>query len=288
MNQTKASIAGIPYMGAGLGHRREVSEGIRTAGDQIDFVEIITEKYISAPRWSLDLLAQLAEQFVVIPHGVSLSVGTAAPTSKSFLQSVRQICTMVNAPYYSDHLAVTQSPGIDIGHLSPVTYNPVTLAHVIDNIKRVQDFLGLPFVLENITETHVVPGSTMALADFLHQVVDRTDCGILLDVTNLYTNSVNLGFDPLEFSRRYPLDSVVQVHLAGGVWSHGQLVDSHSESVPAMVWDLFGQLVPEMPHLKGALIERDDNYPPFEELLGEIRTARHYMNNCASRMTLAA
>jgi uncharacterized protein len=270
------ALSRLPHLGAGLGHRREIHDSILAAADQIDFLEVITEKYISASSRALDTLAGLADRFTLVPHGVSLSVGTAAPVSKTFLRGVKTVCELVRAPYYSDHLAVTQSAGIDLGHLSPLPYNAHTLAGVVDNIGRVQDFLDLPFVLENITETHLMPGSTMDSADFLHQVVERTGCGLLLDVTNLYTNSVNLAFDPMEYARRLPLHAVVQVHLAGGIWSRGKLIDSHSAPVPRQVWDLFEALLPAT-RVKASLIERDDNYPDFAELLGELALARASM-----------
>jgi hypothetical protein len=182
---------------------------------------------------------------------------------------------------------VTQSPGIDIGHLSPISYNETTLRHVTDNINRIQDFLGLPFVLENITETHAIPGTTIDSADFIQSVVDKTHCGILLDITNLYTNSVNMRFDALAFSKRLPLHAVVQVHLAGGIWDGDKLIDSHSQPIPAKVWELFEKILPFM-QLKGALIERDDNYPDFSELLNEIRLAKKYMNNNIFMQGIAA
>lgn len=269
-------LKSIPFFGAGLGYRREIHDGILAASSEVNFLEVITERYISAPKRSLDALAAMAEKFRVIPHGVSLSVGTAAPVSKTFLRAVKDVCTLVKAPYYSDHLAVTQSGGIDLGHLSPLVYNKKTLGSVIDNVNRVQDYLGLPFVIENITETHELPGSDMDSADFIARVSNATGCGILLDITNLYINSVNNKFDALQYAERLPLDRVIQVHLAGGYWYNGVLIDSHSEAVPENVWKLFKQLSPRMA-VRAALVERDDNYPPFEELLAEVRLARACM-----------
>lgn len=281
------SLLRIPHLGAGLGHRREIHDGILAAKDDIGFVEIIPEKYISASRRTLDALAALTESFVIIPHGVSLSVGTASPVSKSFLREIRRVCDIVSPPYYSDHLAVTRSAGVDIGHLSPLVYTKGHLAFVVDNIRRVQDAVGLPFVIENITETHQLPGSTMDTADFLGELVRRSGCGLLLDVTNLHINSVNLGFDAIDYARRLPLDAVVQLHLAGGIWDGSTLIDSHSEAVPEKVWELFEALLPEMPALKGVIIERDDNFPSFDHLLKEVRRidrtlSRHGVLACAA------
>lgn len=267
----------LPVLGAGIGHRREIHDGILASSDEVDFLEIIPEKYISASRTAMESLDKISGLFTVIPHGVSLSVGTAAPVSKTFLRSIDEICRRVKAPYYSDHLALTQTAGIDIGHLSPVPYNDETLGWVADNVNRVQDYLRLPFVIENITETHDIPGSTMNVAEFLHHVIDRTGCGMLFDVTNLYTNSVNHGFDALSFAREMPLHAVVQLHLAGGEWEGDRLIDSHSQPVPQKVWSLFEALLGDMPRLRGAVIERDGNYPEFGLLLQELRMVREVL-----------
>lgn len=276
------NIKEIPFLGSGLGYRREIASQINEFSDEIGFIEIITEKYISASKFTQHSLAELSSRFVVIPHGVSLSIGGPGHISKTFLREIKNICELVRAPYYSDHLAITQGPGIDLGHLSPITYDNKTLQIVVDNVNRVQDFLGIPFVVENITETHIFPGSQLRPAEFLSNLVQRTDCGILLDVTNLYINSVNFGFDPYETALNYPLDSVVQLHLAGGAWHNGIMIDTHSESTPEPVWKLVAKLSPLMNNLKAALLERDDNYPPFNELLNELRRADSYMISAAS------
>ncbi|MCG7563691.1 MULTISPECIES: DUF692 domain-containing protein [Pseudoalteromonas] len=276
------SIDLLPFLGAGLGYRYQIHNDILANEDEIDFLEIITEKYIGTSPRSIDALTEMAEKFTIIPHGVSLSVGSARKVSKTFLSNVKDVVDILNAPYYSDHLATTECPGIDLGHLSPIQYNDVTLKYTVDNINMVQDTLGIPFVIENITKTLEIPGSTMSEEDFLHQLVDKTGCGMLLDVTNLYTNSVNFGFDAIERAKQLPLDAVVQAHLAGGVWHNGKLIDSHSESIPNQVWQLFEELIPLMP-IKGALVERDDNYPDFDELLAEVKKGKKLLSNTSSK-----
>ncbi|MCJ8273177.1 MAG: DUF692 domain-containing protein [Psychrosphaera sp.] len=271
------SLDSIPYIGSGLGYRYQIHEGILAHQDEIDFLEIVTEKYIHSSPRALDSLAEMAEKFTIIPHGVSLSVGSCKVVSKTFLHDVKEICDLVKPPYYSDHLAVTQSPGIDLGHLSPIVYNKENLARVIDSVNRVQDTLEIPFVIENITKTLIMPGSTMSEEEFLTHLVEATGCGMLLDVTNLYINSVNFDFDPLEKAKNLPLHAVVQAHLAGGFWHEGKLIDSHSETIPNQVWQLFEQLLP-LTQMKGALIERDDNYPDFEELLAEVHKSKTILN----------
>jgi hypothetical protein len=271
------SIESIPFMGGGLGYRHQIHDGILENKDKIDFVEIITEKYIGNTKKSLDSLARISDVFPVIPHGVSLSIGTHRKVSMTFLKEVKKICEIVKAPYYSDHFAITECPGIDFGHLSSLVFNDVSLAMVIDNVNRTQDYLGIPLVLENITRSVDIPGQSMAEEDFIHKVVDSTSCGILLDVANLYINSVNFKFDPIEYAKKLPLKSVVQFHLAGGVWHKGTLIDSHSEDVHSDVWDLMSVLQP-LTNARGSIVERDDNYPEFKYLLSEVQKSREILS----------
>jgi len=263
-----------PFPRVGLSHRRELDADIRVHAAQIDVLEVIAEKYFDAGPAELERLDALAERFTLVPHGLTLSVGSAGRVCPRMLESIRQLCERVRAPWYSDHLALSSAPGIDIGHLSPIAYHRTSLRHAAARIHAVQDATGLPFVIENITETHAVPGGTQALPEFLHALVDATGCGLLLDITNLAINCINAGIDPLREALAMPLDAVVQVHLAGGKWRRGRLLDTHSAPVPEPVWQLLAALRPRLRHLQAVVIERDAEYPPFPDLLAEIQRAR--------------
>ena len=268
----KAFNRDFPRLGAGLGYRREISKDILDAKDSIDFVEIITDQFINNPRHAEEL-ERVCQHFRVIPHGVGLSIGSAALQSRDYLLAIRQISDLTKSPYYSEHLCVTQAPGIDIGHLSPLWLTDQVLKRVIKNVSQVQDFLGKPLVLENITYLLHIPNETMPETEFFTRLTEATGCGILLDLTNIYINSVNHRFDPAAYLEKMPLEKVVQVHLAGGYWSNGILIDGHSELVQEESWKLLELLVKEIT-LGAVIIEHDHNFPEMSSMLQQIGRAR--------------
>jgi uncharacterized protein (UPF0276 family) len=273
MHQTAA----IPFLGVGLGYRRDIKEGIFASSNEIDFLEIITEHYLDNTR-ALEELEQLCTTFRVIPHGISLSIGSMAPLKREYLQAIKRVCTITHTPYYSEHLCMTGAPGIDIGHLAPLWFTEKALQHVIDKVSQVQDMLGLPLVLENVTYYFTIPGASMSQTEFFNRLVAATGCGILLDITNVYINSVNHDFDPTNFLEQMPLEHVVQVHLAGGYWHNGLLVDGHSEPVQEESWELYRNLLSRC-QVKGTIFEHDRNYPAMELLLQQIRKARQIVTS---------
>jgi uncharacterized protein len=141
------------------------------------------------------------------------------------------------------------------------------------NVAEARAAIDVPLVLENIAYLQAVPGSEMSEADFLAEVVERTDCGLLLDVTNLHANAVNHGYDALAYLARLPLERVVQLHFVGGHWERDVLIDSHSRPTPPDVWALVDAVLARAP-VRGAVLERDENLPPFAELVDELEQAR--------------
>lgn len=272
MSTWKAVNGEIPRLGTGLGYRREISKDILEAKDSIDFVEIITDQFINNPRY-IEELEQVCQHFKVIPHGIGLSIGSAELQNPDYLFAIRQISDLTKSPYYSEHLCLTQVPGIDIGHLSPLWFTDKVLKRVIKNVRQVQDFLGKPLILENITYLMKVPNETISETDFFKRLTEATGCGILLDLTNIYINSVNHKFDPVDYLEQMPLENVVQVHLAGGYWSNGILIDGHSELVQEESWNLLELLVKKI-NLKAVLIEHDHNFPEMSTMIQQINRAR--------------
>jgi uncharacterized protein (UPF0276 family) len=273
MTAVSAAVARLPYLGSGLGYRGEIREAIFAARDEIDFVEVITEQLVSGPR-ALDELRGVCEVFPVIPHGISLSVGSATGISDSYLSRIKRVSDLTASPYYSEHLCVTKAPGLDIGHLAPLALTEVVLQLTIDNVERVQETLEKPLVLENVTYLFPIAGAEMTQAEFFERLVEATGCGVLLDVTNVYINSTNHDFDPVEFIAAMPLESVVQIHLAGGYWSHDVLIDSHSEPVQEESWQLLEEVVARTP-VRAAIIEHDANFPEtLQPVLEQVARAR--------------
>lgn len=267
-----SALGALPVLGSGLGYRREIRQSILQASDQIDFLEVIAEQFTGDGE-QVEELQDLARRSTVIPHGVGLSIGSHS-LDPLHLQAIRRVSDLCRSPYYSEHLALTRAPGLDIGHLSPICFSASTLRRTVDHVKRVQDLLGKPLVLENVSYLLEVPGAQMSQAEFFGQLLDATDSGLLLDLTNLHSNAVNHGFDAREALQQLPLNRVVQLHLAGGFWSDGLLIDGHCEPVPHETWALLDALAALIP-IPAAVLEHDSNFPDeFEVLLKQLRRAR--------------
>jgi uncharacterized protein (UPF0276 family) len=274
-----SSVASLPVLGSGLGYRRELHDEITAAAARIDFVEIIAEQYMNGDE-HLAALEELCDIFPVIPHGVSLSVGSAAPVDDRHLRAIERLMKITGAPYFSEHLAVTSAPGLEIGHLSPLWFTEAALTKTAENVSRVQERLGRPLALENVSYLFDLPGAQMTQAEFFTRLVDQTSCGVLLDVTNVYINSINHEFDPIEFLQAMPLEAVVQIHLAGGYMSDGVMVDGHCEPVQDGSWALLGHLV-ELASVKGSIVEHDANFTPETAnlLLDQVERARRILHH---------
>jgi len=259
-------------LGCGLAYRAEIADHIRAARADIDFVEVATDQFATRPS-RLDELRDIASMLPVAPHGTGLSIGSKGSIPREILERVRLVSDITGSAYYSDHLCMTRVPGIDLGHLTPLWFCDEVLAAAVARIREAQDFLGKPLVLENITYAFTIPHGQMVETEFFNQLTAATGCGVLLDVTNLYINSINHHFDPIAYMNDMPLDHVVQVHLAGGEWRGSILADSHSHPVPEEVWELFSMLC-RLTTVKGAIIERDGNLADFTSLIAEVSRAR--------------
>lgn len=272
MLDARRALSSIPVMGAGLGYRPQIHAAIFRSRESIDFLEIVADNFIGARALMHDL-ADICEAFAVVPHGVDLSIGSVR-LDREYLQQIKQISDATRAPYYSEHLAMTRGPAMDLGHLAPVWYDEESLDVVSRNVVRVQEELEKPLVLENITYPFEIPHGSMTQTEFFGRLAESTGCGILLDVTNVYTNAANHAFDPVAFLREMPLESVVQVHLAGGYWSNGRLIDSHSEPVEDASWGLLEEMA-NLTAVKAAIVEHDANFPDdFTTLLRQVTRAR--------------
>jgi uncharacterized protein (UPF0276 family) len=281
MASTSNGLAAIPVLGSGLGYRHELKDGIFASCDAIDCLEIITEQFIGAQR-HLNELEKLRDAFTVIPHGVGLSIGSEK-LDEEYLREIKRISDVTASPYYSEHLAMTRAAGIDIGHLSPLWFSETVLAIAIANVRRVQDFLGKPLVLENVTYPFDIPRATMKQTEFFARLVEATGCGVLLDLTNVYINSVNHRFDPIEFLKEMPLDRVVQVHLAGGFLEGDLMIDSHSEEVDVHSWCLLETLTSLVP-VRASILEHDVNFPDkISVLLAQVARSRAIMSRSQPR-----
>jgi uncharacterized protein (UPF0276 family) len=252
----------IPYLGVGIGLRNEIADATLEHERAIDVLEIISERFFNRPAATRDFLRRFSNAFPIIPHGVKLSIASAMDIDRDFLKNMKKLCEFVRASYYSDHFALTRLPGIDIGHLSPVWFTREVLEMVVEKVGVIQDFLGIPLVLENISSIFAISEADFEEPEFVTRVCKRTGCGLLLDVTNVYINAYNCGQDPQSFLERFPLDHVVQVHLAGGVIENGWFYDTHSQEINGVnegAWRLLERAADEC-DIKALIIERDQNF----------------------------
>lgn len=257
----------------GVGFRPQFKSEIFLHREKIDFLEITADHYLDATAQKLAELELLKQHFSLIPHGLSLSLGSAEGVDESYLEKFAALVENVQPEWFSDHICFTKSGGINIGHLSPVPFTTESLKVLVRNILHVKNRIKIPFILENITYMFRYPFAEMDEAEFLKILLNETDCGLLLDVTNLYINSVNHQFDWRKFLDTLPLERVVQLHFVGGHQHKNYLIDSHSQKTSNEIWEVF-QEVCSRADVKGAILERDENFPPFNEILDELQTAR--------------
>lgn len=258
----------VPPLGVGLGYRSPLRRDVLASRKELDFVEIITDSFLRNEKG----LEALSTVLPCIPHSLNLSVGSRV--DDEYLAKVRRLVEIVRPPWHTDHLAFTRAGDLAIGHLAPVPYTKEALRIVVENVKKVQAATpGVPFGLENITMPFYWPDSEMEEHEFIHEVVRQTDCLLLLDLENVRVNAANHKRGGRGFLDRLPLERVVQVHLAGGTHEADLHHDTHTEPISAETWDLLEYLC-DVARPPSVLIERDGNFPPFPELLGEVRQAR--------------
>lgn len=266
-------LSHLPTLGVGLGFREPLRSDLFLHQRQVDFLEIVADNYLDAPPQKEQELELLAAHFRLIPHAINLSLGSAEGLDTDYLSKLAALIRRLNPPWWSEHICFTKAGGVDIGHLSPLPYTHEAASVLCRNIEQVRRHFDVPLILENITYMVTVPGAQMTEAQFLTEVAERSDCGLLLDVTNLYTNAVNHDYNAHAFLEQLPLERVVQLHFVGGHWHNGVLIDSHSHSTPQQVWTLMDEVLARVP-AKAIVLERDENLPPFAELAAELEQAR--------------
>lgn len=267
---------GHDNLGLGVGLRSVHFPHILAHHPAVDWFEIISENFMDSGGRPRHVLRRIAEQYPIVMHGVSLSVGSTDPLNFDYLGRLRTLAAEVNARWVSDHLCWTGVAGRNTHDLLPLPLNEESLAHVADRVNAVQDFLERPLVLENPSSYVGFACSTMPEWEFLSRLTELTGCGLLLDVNNVYVSSVNHDFDPTEYLRNVPHDRVVQFHLAGHTHCGTHIVDTHDGPVIDPVWDLY-RLAHQLTGGAATLLEWDAQIPPFEQVHAEVLKARDYM-----------
>ena len=264
---------GRPYLGYGLGLRKEHYETVLAERPQVDWFEIISENYMVEGGKPLDYLSRIREHNPMVMHGVSMSIGSTAPLNFDYLQRLKALIERVEPAWFSDHLCWTGVHGINLHDLMPLPYTEEALQHVADRVARVQDYLGRRMLLENVSSYVSYSDSQMTEWEFLRAVAERADCLILLDINNIYVSAYNHNFDPYRYLEAMPLERVYQFHLAGHTHENNLLIDTHDHPIADPVFELYAHAVRRFGRVS-TMIERDDHIPPLAELLEELAQVR--------------
>ena len=283
--------------GAGLGYRRDLADDFLnlSSNNAIQFMEVAPENWVKmggAARYKFD---QAAEKYPLAVHGLSLSLGGQAPLDRELLKNTKALMTQYNSTFFSEHLSYCECEG-HLYDLLPMPFTEEAVKHVAQRIRYVQDFLELQISLENTSYYLHSPTSTMNEVEFLNAIAQEADCGIHLDVNNIYVNGVNHGLlDPYVFLEQVNVKRVNYIHIAGhdeehsaaqvvedlegesfnkikGAYRHlpELLIDTHGEAVKGTVWDLLEYAYQRLPVIPPTLLERDFNFPPFAKLYSEV------------------
>ncbi len=263
-----------PVTGAGLGLRRGLLPELASLDDSaIDFMEVAPENWIGVGGRFGRQFRALAERFELVCHGLSLSIGSPAPLDIAFLKDVKQFLDANNIRCYTEHLSYCSDDKGHLYDLMPIPFTDEAVIYVADRIKRVQEILERRIGMEHVSY-YAAPGQELSELEFINAVLNEADCDFLLDVNNIYVNSINFSYDPIEFLDEIDGERTVYVHIAGHYEQAPDLrIDTHGSAVIEPVWNLLERAYQRWGVLP-TLLERDFNFPPMPELLGEIDRVR--------------
>ena len=268
---------GNPDLGLGVGLRTVHFNHILSEWPAIDWFEVISENFLTSQGRSRYVLDQIAERYPVVLHGVSLSIGSTDPLNFEYLEKLALLARQVQARWVSDHVCWTGVAGRNTHDLLPIPLNEESLAHVVERVRVVQSVLERPLVLENPSSYLTFAESTMPEWEFLSRLAEEADCGLLLDVNNVYVSSVNHDFDPVEYIENVPHERVVQFHLAGHTNCGTHCIDTHDGAVIDPVWDLYAR-ARQLTGGVSTLLEWDANIPEFPVVHAEIQKAKQFFD----------
>lgn len=274
----------LPHLGHGIGLRTCHYQHVLDAQPAVDWFEIVSENFMGTGGRPLYVIDQVAERYPVVMHGVSMSIGSTDPIDFDYLRQLKHLAQRVRAAWVSDHLCWTGLAHHNSHDLLPVPYNEETLAHLVDRIRVVQDFLERPVAFENPSSYVEFTSSTMTEWDFLAEMARAADCALLLDVNNVYVSCFNHGWDAEAYLAAIPYERVVQIHLAGHT-NHGtHIIDTHTGHVIDEVWALYRR-VHEIGGGRSTLIEWDAEIPAFDVVHAESLRAQAEAHAAEASMT---
>ncbi|HLZ00049.1 MAG TPA: DUF692 domain-containing protein [Candidatus Angelobacter sp.] len=266
---------GYSDYGVGIGLRIPHYQHIFEQKPVVDWFEIISENFMVDGGRPLQVLDQILEQYRVVQHGVSMYFGSAEPLNREHLRRLKTLVKRTKTPWLTDHLCWGSVDGRYTHDLLPMPYTFEAAKRTAQKIREVRDFVEVPIAVENVSSYAEYHVSEMTEWEFLNEVVEEADCGILLDVNNIYVSSQNHNFDPLDYINSVPAERIAQIHIAGHSKFEKYILDTHDHPVLDPVWSLYSRAI-ELAGPTATLLEWDDNIPSFEEVHNEALKAKKF------------
>lgn len=271
----------IPKLGIGIGLRPVHYEEIFSQNLPIDWFEIISENFMVEGGKPLENLDRILERYPVVQHGVNLAIGSPDPLDWNYLKQLKALTRRTQTPWLSDHLCWGRLPGAHYHDLLPLPYTQEVIDYVAERARIVQDYLEIPFALENLSSYVAYTVDEMPEWEFYTAVVEKAGIYMMLDVNNIYVSSRNHGFEPKKYVHSLPMERVIQIHLAGHT-DHGDYVlDTHDHPVRDEVWDLYAEVWP-LTNGVSTLLEWDDNFVSLEATWKEALRAKAFQKELIS------
>ncbi len=238
---------------------------------QVPWIEVLADNYQYKGSPAYDKLERLADIYPLVFHCVGFNLGSPEPLHKSYLEGMHTLVKTFQPKWISDHLCFCGNHGEYSPDLLPIAYTDKMLQRIGEKIKQIQDLLQIPFLVENVSVYLREKEERSTEEEFLHQLTQRYNCSLLLDVNNIYVNSTNFHFDAYEAFCRLPKNSIQQIHLAGYTDYGSHIIDTHGENIHPPVLELYRRIAKDIPHTP-ATIERDSNIPSLDSMLNEVKT----------------
>ncbi len=277
-----------PVNGAGLGLRREVMDEMAASRlENVSFMEVAPENWIHVGGKFGKKFRAFTERYDFVCHGLSLSIGGPSELDEQLVKDIRDLMREHGIKKYTEHLTYCSDDG-HLYDLLPIPFTEDAVHYVAGRIRRVQDILEQRIGMENASYYTRAPGSEMSEIEFINAVLEEADCDLLLDVNNIYVNSVNHGYDPTDFLKQLPAERITYAHIAGHYNEADDLiVDTHGADVIDPVWDILDQAYEHF-GVFPTLLERDFNIPPVPELLKEVKQITDYQQKWSQPKTAAS
>lgn len=278
----------FPFLGYGVGLRPPHYSYILDNRPDVGWFEIISENYMDTDGKPRRILEQILEHYPVIAHGVSLSIGTVDPLNSDYLKALKDLIEFIKPAWVSDHLCWTGVAHKNTHDLLPVPYTEQALKHVVGRIKKVQDYLGRPIVLENPSTYLEFTSSSIPEWEFIARMADDSGCGLLLDANNIYVSCYNHRWDPQTYIDALPLDRVAQIHLAGHMNKGTHIIDTHNDHVIDEVWTLYNYVIGKAGREITTMVEWDADIPDFPVVYEEVQKAKKWAQACEGPTAIPA